>query len=64
MEESLSGKVIAYEQISKWDGVMPKVVSGDSNGMLISINPDDLDQSSSNQATANPSPANPENNAE
>lgn len=47
LEESLSEKVIAYEQISKWDGVMPKVVSGDSNGMLINIDPEDLGKSSS-----------------
>ncbi|MDE6788515.1 MAG: prohibitin family protein [Ruminococcus sp.] len=46
LEASLSDKVIAYEQIDKWDGVMPKVVSGDSNGMLININPDDLGSSS------------------
>ncbi len=42
LEESLSDKVIAYEQISKWDGIMPKVVAGDSNGMLINIDPEDL----------------------
>lgn len=46
LEASLSDKVIAYEQIAKWDGVMPKVVSGDSNGMLININPEDLGSSS------------------
>ena len=46
IEASLSDKVIAYEQIEKWDGVMPKVVSGDSNGMLINIDPDDLGGSS------------------
>lgn len=46
LEASLSDKVIAYKQIDKWDGVMPKVVSGDSNGMLININPDDLGSSS------------------
>lgn len=47
LEESLSDKVIAYEQISKWDGVMPKVVSGDGSGMLINIDPDNLSGSSS-----------------
>lgn len=36
LEESLSDKVIAYEQIQKWDGQMPKVVGSDSN-MLIDI---------------------------
>jgi regulator of protease activity HflC (stomatin/prohibitin superfamily) len=47
LEASLSDKVIAYEQITKWNGEMPKVVSGDSNGMLININPEDLGKSSS-----------------
>lgn len=42
LEASLSDKVIAYEQITKWNGEMPKVVSGDSNGMLINIDPEDL----------------------
>lgn len=42
LEESLSSKVIAYEQIDKWNGVMPKVVGGDSNGMLINIDLDEL----------------------
>lgn len=45
LEASLSDKVIAYEQITKWNGEMPKVVSGDSNGMLININPEDLGSS-------------------
>lgn len=48
LEESLSDKVIAYEQIDKWDGVMPKVVGGESNGMLINIDPDKLGSSSAN----------------
>ncbi len=48
LEASLSDKVIAYEQITKWDGVMPKVVSGDSNGMLINIDPEDLGGSTNN----------------
>lgn len=47
LEASLSDKVIANKQIEKWDGVMPKVVSGDSNGMLINIDPEDLGSSSS-----------------
>lgn len=46
LEESLSDKVIAYEQIDKWDGVMPKVVSGEGSGMLIDIDPDKLGSSS------------------
>ena len=51
LEESLSEKVIAYEQIQKWNGVMPKVTSGDSNGLLINIDLDDLDSSSGSQSS-------------
>ena len=40
LEESLSNKVIAYEQIQKWDGVMPKV-TGKDGGLLIDFNIDD-----------------------
>ena len=40
LEESLSNKVIAYEQIQKWDGVMPKV-TGKDGGLLIDVNIDD-----------------------
>ena len=40
LEESLSSKVIAYEQIQKWDGVMPKV-TGKDGGLLIDVNIDD-----------------------
>ncbi len=54
LEASLSDKVIAYEQITKWDGVMPKVVSGDSNGMLINIDPEDLGSSSTYVAPQQP----------
>ena len=46
LEESLSGKVIAYEQIQKWNGVMPKVTGSDS-GLLINV---DLDDTSSSQS--------------
>ena len=45
LEESLSDKVIAYEQIQKWDGVMPKV-TGSENGMLIDVDLDSLGGSS------------------
>lgn len=41
LEESLSEKVIAYEQIQKWDGVMPKVTSGESGGLLFNVDLDD-----------------------
>ena len=37
LEESLSEKVIAYEQIQKWNGVMPKVTSGDEGGLLFNV---------------------------
>ncbi|MBP5578071.1 MAG: prohibitin family protein [Ruminococcus sp.] len=40
LEESLSNKVIAYEQIQKWNGVMPKV-TGSDGGLLIDVNIDD-----------------------
>ncbi|MBP3309423.1 MAG: prohibitin family protein [Ruminococcus sp.] len=46
LEESLSEKVIAYEQIQKWNGVMPKVTSSDS-GLLIDVNLDDISGTSS-----------------
>ncbi|WP_024860797.1 prohibitin family protein [Ruminococcus flavefaciens] len=45
LEESLSDKVIAYEQIQKWDGVMPKV-TGKDGGLLIDVNIDDSAASS------------------
>lgn len=46
LEESLTEKVIAYEQIQKWNGVMPKVTGSDS-GLLINM---DIDDSSAVQA--------------
>jgi regulator of protease activity HflC (stomatin/prohibitin superfamily) len=50
LEESLSGKVIAYEQIQKWNGVMPKVTSKDG-GLLIDV---DIDEPSGNSAAQTP----------
>lgn len=47
LEESLSDKVIAYEQIQKWNGILPKVTGSDS-GLLIDVNLDELSDSSSN----------------
>jgi regulator of protease activity HflC (stomatin/prohibitin superfamily) len=41
LEESLSNKVIAYEQIQKWNGVMPKVTGNSNGGLLIDVNIDD-----------------------
>lgn len=49
LEESLSGKVIAYEQIQKWDGVMPKV-TGKDGGLLIDV---DIDEGASSSAAQN-----------
>lgn len=46
LEKSLTPKVIAYEQIQKWNGVMPKV-TGSDNGMLVNIDLDDIESSSS-----------------
>ncbi len=43
LEESLSSNVIAYEQIQKWDGVMPKV-TGSEGGLLINVPIDDTPQ--------------------
>lgn len=57
LEESLSDKVIAYEQIQKWNGILPKVTGSDS-GLLIDVNLDELSDSSSSQSNA---PAVPEN---
>jgi len=35
--ESLSDKVLMYNQIDKWDGVMPKVTSGNNGSLMIEI---------------------------
>lgn len=59
LEASLSDKVIAYQQIEKWDGSMPNVVGGDSNGFLINIDPDKLSAPSQNYA--NPQNTYPDN---
>lgn len=58
LEESLSDKVIAYEQIQKWNGILPKVTGSDS-GLLIDVNLDELSDSSSSKSNV---PAVPENN--
>jgi len=55
LEESLSGKVIAYEQIQKWNGVMPKVTGSDGNGLLINV---DLDESASSPQPTTQAPVN------
>ena len=45
LEKSLTPKVIAYQQIQKWNGVLPKV-TGSDNGMLVNIDLDDIQKSS------------------
>lgn len=50
LEKSLTPKVIAYEQIQKWNGVMPKVTGSDS-GMLVNIDLDDIESSSQSNST-------------
>ncbi len=42
INSSISNKVLMYEQISKWDGVLPKV-SSDGSGLLIDVPLDDDD---------------------
>lgn len=54
LEESLTEKVIAYEQIQKWNGVMPKV-TGNDNGFLFNVN---IDDSAAVQAPVLPNPEN------
>lgn len=60
LEESLSDKVIAYEQIQKWNGILPKVTGSDS-GLLIDVNLDELSDSSSSSSNGS-APAVQENN--
>jgi len=52
LEESLSEIVIKYEQITKWNGELPKVTG--SNGNFIDMSLDDIDKesSTSSQQTA------------
>lgn len=50
LEESLSGKVLMYEQINKWDGVLPKV-NGSDNNLLIDVPLDDTSSSNSQNNT-------------
>lgn len=51
IEESLSEKVLVYEQITKWDGVMPKVTDGSGN-LLLGIDIDDDESSSSSSSSS------------
>lgn len=60
LEESLSDKVIAYEQIQKWNGILPKV-TGSDRGLLIDVNLDELSDSSSSSSNGS-APAVQENN--
>ena len=43
--ESLSDKVLMYNQIDKWDGVMPKVTSGNNGSLMIEIPVEEANQS-------------------
>lgn len=54
LEESLSSKVIAYEQLQKWDGVMPKVI-GDGDNMFLNIPIEDTPKTT----YSNPTPTAP-----
>lgn len=56
IEESLSNKVLVYNQIDKWDGVLPKVTSGDNNLMLDIP----IEENNNSQNTYSQSPENPE----
>ncbi|MDE6781068.1 MAG: prohibitin family protein [Ruminococcus sp.] len=58
LEKSLTPKVIAYEQIQKWNGVLPKV-TGSDNGMLVNIDLDDISSSSSYTAPQYTDPVEP-----
>ena len=61
LEESLSNKVIAYEQIQKWNGVMPKVTGSDS-GLLINVDLEDDTASQSYRVPETTQPVQPEEN--
>ena len=50
LNDSLTDKVIAYEQIQKWNGVMPKVTSG-NGGFLINVPLDELTNTSSSSSS-------------
>ena len=67
LEQSLTNKVIAYEQIQKWNGVMPKV-TGSDGGMLINVDLDDLNSSSTynvpEQQSAEPTEQNSDDSAQ
>ncbi len=46
LQESLSEEVIMYEQITKWNGVLPKV-TGSDGGLMINVPIDDSNSSTS-----------------
>ncbi len=48
LNDSLTDKVIAYEQLQRWNGVMPKVVGSDG-GFLINVPIDDTSSQTSSQ---------------
>lgn len=51
INDSITDKVLANQQLSKWDGVLPKV-SGSGNGFLIDVNLNDIDSSTAPTAPA------------
>lgn len=51
LEESLSNKVLVYEQIEKWNGVMPKVTDG-GNGLFLNIDVEDATKAQSSTASS------------
>jgi regulator of protease activity HflC (stomatin/prohibitin superfamily) len=61
LEESISNKVIAYEQIQKWNGVMPKVTGSDS-GLLINVDLEDDTASQSYRVPETTQPVQSEEN--
>lgn len=57
IEESLSNNVLMYEQITKWDGVLPKV-TGSDGGLLINVPIEDNTSASSVSGTVQAPPEN------
>lgn len=42
INDSITSKVLMYEQLQKWDGKLPKV-TGEDKGLLINVDVDDID---------------------
>lgn len=56
INKSVTENVLAYEQIEKWDGVLPKV-TGSDGGFLIDVNIDDSGNPASEPQTTTQAPA-------